>query len=47
VDIKKCEFHIIYMKYLGFIISIEGIKVDPEKVVIIKNWEASRTIRGI
>jgi hypothetical protein len=35
------------MKYLGFIISIEGIKVNPEKVTIIKNWEAPRTIRGV
>jgi hypothetical protein len=46
-DIKKCEFHVIYTKYLGFIISIEGIEVDPEKVTVIKNWEASRTVRGI
>jgi hypothetical protein len=46
-DIKKCEFHIIYTKYLGFIISTEGIEVDPEKVAIVKNWEAPRTVRGV
>jgi len=33
LDIKKCEFAIKQVKYLGFIITAgEGIKVDPEKV---------------
>ncbi|PMD51484.1 uncharacterized protein K444DRAFT_544092, partial [Hyaloscypha bicolor E] len=32
INIKKSEFKIIYIKYLGFIISISSIKVDPNKV---------------
>ena len=31
VSIKKCEFHVIWTKYLGFILITEGIKVNPEK----------------
>ncbi|PMD57230.1 uncharacterized protein K444DRAFT_534245, partial [Hyaloscypha bicolor E] len=31
-NIKKSEFKVIYIKYLGFIISISGIKVNPNKV---------------
>jgi hypothetical protein len=32
LDIKKCEFAVKQVKYLGFIITAgEGIKVDPEK----------------
>jgi hypothetical protein len=27
-NIKKCEFRVKYTKYLGFIISIEGVEVD-------------------
>jgi hypothetical protein len=46
-DIKKCEFNVTRTKYLGFIISMDGIKVDPEKVAVVKNWEAPKTIRGI
>ena len=34
-NIKKCKFSIKYTKYLGFIISIDSIKVDLEKVVVI------------
>ena len=36
-DIKKCEFNVIRTKYLVFIISMDGIKVDPEKVAVVKN----------
>jgi hypothetical protein len=37
MDIKKLEFKVIYIKYLGFIISITGIKVDPKKIKVIYN----------
>jgi hypothetical protein len=46
-DIKKCEFSIKRTKYLGFIISTNGIEVDPEKVEIIRNWKEPRTVKGI
>jgi hypothetical protein len=36
-DIKKLEFNIYYIKYLGFFISTKGIEVDLEKIVIICN----------
>jgi hypothetical protein len=37
VDIKKLKFNITCIKFLRFIISINSIKVNPEKVTIIKN----------
>jgi transposase InsO family protein len=46
-DIKKCEFGVQRTKYLGFIISTDGIEVDPEKVSIVRNWRAPETVRGI
>jgi Reverse transcriptase (RNA-dependent DNA polymerase) len=36
-DIKKSEFKVTRTKYLGFIISVKGIEVDPEKTAIIRN----------
>jgi hypothetical protein len=36
VDIKKYEFSVTKTKYLGFIISTEGIKVNLEKVAVVK-----------
>ena len=35
-DVDKCEFHVTETKYLGLIISIDGIKMDPAKVDAIK-----------
>ena len=36
-DIKKCEFNVICTKYLGFVVSTDGIEVNPEKVEVICN----------
>ena len=32
IDIKKCEFFTIKTKYLGIIITLGGIEMDPKKV---------------
>jgi hypothetical protein len=34
-DIKKCEFKVKCTRYLGFIVSTSGIKVDSKKVEVI------------
>ena len=31
-DIKKCEFHVTEVNYLGLVITSNGIRMDPEKV---------------
>ena len=46
-DLKKCEFDVTSTKYLGFIISTEGVQVDPEKVAIVTSWGAPTTVKGI
>jgi hypothetical protein len=46
-DIKKCEFSVTKTKFLGFIVSTDGIEVDPEKVSVIRDWQAPDTVRGI
>jgi hypothetical protein len=35
-DINKYKFNITSTKYLGFIINIDGIRTDPEKIIIVK-----------
>ena len=46
-DIKKCEFGVTRTKYLGFIISTDGIEVDPDKVAAVREWKEPTTVRGI
>jgi hypothetical protein len=45
--IYKCEFHMKTTRYLGFIITLEGIKIDPAKINTILKWIISRTVREI
>ena len=47
VDVKKSEFSVTSTKYLGFIISTEGIAIDPDKVAIIKDWEVPTSLKGL
>jgi hypothetical protein len=46
-DIKKYKFSITRTKYLGFIISINRIEVDPSKIEVIYNWKYSISVKGI
>jgi len=36
-DIDKCEFHIQKTKFLGLIISANGIKMDPNKIQAVRD----------
>jgi hypothetical protein len=46
-DIKKSEFSVKRTKYLGFIISTDGIETDLEKTSVIDQWEEPRTVKGV
>jgi hypothetical protein len=48
LDIDKCEFEVQSTKYLGFIIEAsKGVRMDPEKVKAIVEWEAPRSVKGV
>lgn len=46
-DVNKCEFEITKTRYLGFIISTEGISVDPEKISAINNWLPPTNVKSV
>jgi transposase InsO family protein len=46
-DAKKCEFAVTRTKFLGFIISTNGVEVDPEKIAVIVNWKYPKTLKGV
>ena len=48
LDFDKCSFTIKEVKYLGFIVEAGvGIKVDPEKVAAISEWEALQNVTAV
>jgi hypothetical protein len=44
---EKCEFHQQAVTYLGLIISIQGIKMDPEKIGTIQDWEPPSNLKDV
>ena len=46
-DLDKSEFHVTETRYLGFIISTEGIMVDPKKVAAIAGWRTPGNVKSI
>jgi hypothetical protein len=48
LDIDKCEFEVQSTKYLGFIIEAgKGIRMDPDKVRAIVEWETPHSVKGV
>src|SRR6266536_5754178 len=45
--VKKYEFSITRTKYLGFIITTQGVEVDPNKVAVVQNWQPLSIVKGI
>ena len=46
-DVNKCKFHITKTKYLGLIISKDGIKMNSAKVEAIKNWSMLKRVKDM
>jgi hypothetical protein len=44
---EKCAFHKQEVDFLGFIISTEGIRIDPEKVKSIQEWPIPKTVKDV
>jgi hypothetical protein len=44
VSLKKCSFMKTKLVYLGFIISSNELKMDPEKVRAIRDWPSPRSV---
>jgi hypothetical protein len=46
-NIKKSEFSVIRTKFLGYIISINSVTVNPNKVSAIANWERFTKVKEL
>lgn len=47
LDINKCQFHVKEIKYLGLIITVDGLKMDPRKIDTILQWKAPRCTKDV
>ena len=44
---EKCHFHKTEVKYLGLIISADGVRIDSEKVTAVMEWGSPRNLHDV
>ena len=44
---KKCEFHVKTIEYVGYIVSQQGLSMDPSKVKTILDWPQPTCVRDV
>ena len=47
VDIDKCEFSVKEVKYLGLIVTTDGIKKDPKKIEAVLKWATLEFVKDV
>jgi len=41
---EKCEFHVIKVDFLGFVVTPKGIRVSESKIQAVLSWEQPKNI---
>ena len=47
INLKKCSFAKKGLVYLGFVVLIEGLKINPKKVKAILKWPTPKSTRKV
>jgi len=47
IAIKKCEFHTTKTDFIGFIIKLGRISINPKKIKAIVNWQDLENVIGL
>ena len=47
MDVKKSEFMVQETKFLGVIIGANGLRIDPEKIATIVNWNIPTNVKQV
>ncbi len=46
-NLKKCYFHQDEVRFLGFVMSSQGIRMEEEKIKAVKAWAEPKSVRDI
>lgn len=47
LSLEKCKFFQTSVRYLGHIVSEQGVATDPEKISALKSWPVPRTLKEL
>ncbi len=46
-NLKKCQFYEDEVWFLGFVILAQSIKMEKEKIEVVRNWPEPQSVRDI
>ena len=46
-ELSKCDFWLKEVSFLGHIVSVEGIRVDPAKIEVVVNWKPPQSVTEV
>ena len=46
-NLKKCRFHKDEVRFLGYIVSAQGVRMEDERIEAVKNWPEPTSVRDI
>lgn len=47
LNLKKCDFFTSSLVFLGFVISSQGIAVDPKKIQALHEWQEPTNVHEV
>ena len=45
--LSKCQFWLDRVAFLGHVISVEGVSVDPQKIEAVVNWKPPKNVSEV
>ena len=45
--LSKCQFWLDRVAFLGYVISVEGVSVDPKKIEAVVNWKPLKNVSEV
>ena len=45
--LSKCQFWLDGMAFLGHVISVEGVSMDPQKIEAVVNWKPLKNVSEV
>ena len=46
-NLKKCHFHKDKVCFLGYVVSVQEVQMEEEKIEVVKNWPKPKSIHDI
>ena len=47
INLKKCNFLIDKLLFLEYVVSVDGIYVDEDKVCAVREWPTPKTVSDV